>query len=89
VGCASPLAAPCAVAALQPSSLFAAVATAPPLPAYLEDVLAADVLALLPCGHRCVCAGCADLVQARPLAKRNCPACSKPVTGALRVFDIL
>jgi hypothetical protein len=54
-----------------------------------EDVLVADVLALFPCGHRCVCEACAGLLQARPVATRNCPVCSKPVAGAMRVFDTM
>jgi hypothetical protein len=54
-----------------------------------EDVLVADLLALFPCGHRCVCEACAGLLQARPLATRNCPVCSEPVLGAMRVFDTL
>ena len=37
-------------------------------------------MALLPCGHRCVCAGCAGTVRA-------CPICRGGVQGSVRIFD--
>jgi hypothetical protein len=36
-----------------------------------------------------VCEGCAGLLQARLPATRSCPLYSKPVSGAMRVFDAL
>jgi hypothetical protein len=50
----------------------------------LDDVLVADLLLLLPCAHRCVCAACAAalLAEARP-----CPKCREPVARASRVFE--
>jgi hypothetical protein len=35
--------------------------------------------ALIPCGHRCVCASCQEVL-------RTCPMCRAVITGALRVF---
>ena len=37
--------------------------------------------AVLPCGHRCLCAGC------RGAAKRECPVCRTPAQGTLRIFE--
>ena len=39
----------------------------------------APVMALHPCGHRCLCQECASLVQ-------SCPLCRTPVAGSMRVF---
>jgi len=36
--------------------------------------------ALLPCGHRCVCAGCAETMS-------TCPICRGGVQGSVRIFD--
>ncbi len=43
---------------------------------------------LFPCGHRCVCAACAAVVLARPLARRLCPICDAAIIGSTAVFDI-
>jgi len=40
----------------------------------------APVIALRPCGHRCVCEECVESVK-------ECPLCRALVEGALRVFD--
>jgi hypothetical protein len=50
----------------------------------LEDVAQADLLVLLPCMHRCVCADCAAalLADARP-----CPKCRERVERAARVYE--
>ena len=40
----------------------------------------APVIALRPCGHKCVCAECFG-------ALRECPICRAPIEGSLRVFD--
>jgi hypothetical protein len=50
----------------------------------LDDVALPDLLLLLPCAHRCVCAGCAAmlLAQARP-----CPKCREPLARATRVYE--
>ena len=34
---------------------------------------------LLPCGHRCICEACADVID-------MCPICREDTTGHLRVF---
>ena len=39
----------------------------------------AAVVALIPCGHRCVCEGCAPSL-------RSCPMCRQPVREAKRIF---
>ena len=48
----------------------------------LEQFRISDLLALVPCGHRCVCKGCLPFVIDKP-----CPVCRTPVTGSLKVFD--
>jgi serine/threonine protein kinase len=40
------------------------------------------LLALVPCGHRCVCAGCSALVVGH-----TCPVCRTEARQAIRVFD--
>jgi hypothetical protein len=66
----------------------------PPLPPVKEccvcflDVPLDDMLALMPCLHRCVCEACAAaLLATEPPSERLCPKCRKPATGAARVFD--
>jgi hypothetical protein len=39
--------------------------------------------AVIPCGHRCLCTGCADLVA----IERACPICRSHADGLLRVYD--
>ena len=41
--------------------------------------------ALVPCGHRIVCNGCASTVMEEGGTKR-CPVCRKTVTGTLRIY---
>ena len=41
-----------------------------------------DLLALVPCGHRCVCGGCASAMVNKP-----CPLCRSNTMMAMRVFD--
>lgn len=53
----------------------------------LDDVPASDLLLLLPCAHRCVCAPCADMLALRPPPDRRCPKCRNPFTGVTRVFE--
>jgi hypothetical protein len=40
------------------------------------------LLALVPCGHRCVCSDCSALVVGNP-----CPVCRTEAGQAIRVFD--
>ena len=39
--------------------------------------------ALIPCGHRCLCAGCVNLAA----LDHTCPICRASVYDALRVWD--
>ena len=48
----------------------------------LERTAKDRLLALVPCGHKCVCAGCADRLVRKP-----CPICRKKVREVLRVYD--
>ena len=41
-----------------------------------------ELFVLVPCGHRCVCSGCAPLMANQP-----CPVCRLATTMAIRVFD--
>ena len=42
---------------------------------------AEPTFAVLPCGHRCLCAGC------RGAAAQACPLCRKPTDGTVRIFE--
>ena len=54
----------------------------------LKDVLAAELVALVPCGHRCVCKECWRVhLLPRESATRLCPICEATVVSAMRVFD--
>jgi hypothetical protein len=53
----------------------------------LDDVAAADLHLLFPCGHRCVCEACAATVMAADPAARRCPKCRAAVTSTVRVFE--
>lgn len=53
----------------------------------LDDVAAADLHLLFPCGHRCVCEACAATVMAADPAARRCPKCRAAVVGAARVYE--
>jgi len=46
----------------------------------LEKFRRPDLLALVPCGHRCVCAKCEPHLN-------QCPMCRTPIGGSLKVFD--
>jgi hypothetical protein len=50
----------------------------------LESGPCGALLAVLPCGHRCVCGGCAAALLQQ---QRKCPKCRQEMTGALRVCD--
>lgn len=41
-----------------------------------------ELFALVPCGHRCVCAECAPL-----MVQKSCPVCRIVTVMAMRVFD--
>jgi hypothetical protein len=40
-------------------------------------------VAMIPCGHRCVCTTCADRVR----EEGKCPMCRSSIQGVMRVFD--
>jgi len=43
--------------------------------------------AFIPCGHRCVCAGCsAGILAAERKASAACPICRAPAGGAIQIF---
>ena len=48
----------------------------------LERKLQSDLLALVPCGHRCVCANHASYIVGHP-----CPMCRTEAVQAIRAFD--
>jgi hypothetical protein len=48
----------------------------------LETVAARTLLVLVPCGHKCVCAGCSGSLVGKP-----CPLCRKNVREVLRVYE--
>jgi hypothetical protein len=48
----------------------------------LERKLLSDLLVLVPCGHRCVCANHASHIVGHP-----CPMCHSEAMHAIRVFD--
>ena len=53
------------------------------------DVPAAELVALVPCGHRCMCEACwRERLLPREPATRLCPICHAPAAAAMRVFDI-
>ena len=52
----------------------------------LGDVPAAELLAVVPCGHQSICADCWESLG--PPAARRCPICSAPAVMAMRVFAV-
>jgi len=48
----------------------------------LQQTMVGNLLALVPCGHRCVCAEHAPRLRGQP-----CPICRRNVTDMVRVFD--
>jgi hypothetical protein len=80
---------------LPPAPAAAAAEEPPPPPPVMKeccvcflDVIREELLLLMPCAHRCICADCADALMATPPpAPRLCPKCRKHVIGASTVFD--
>jgi hypothetical protein len=48
---------------------------------FLERTTTDRLLALVPCGHQCVCAGCAERLVRKP-----CPICRKKLRQVLRLY---
>ena len=68
--------------------LGAAGAGVPPQPPPQQQLVECCVclddtptFAVLPCGHRCLCAGCLGA------AARECPVCRTPSQGTVRIFE--
>jgi hypothetical protein len=53
----------------------------------LDDVAMAQLHALFPCGHRCLCGSCAATLMAAAPAARCCPKCRAAVVGSAQIFD--
>lgn len=47
----------------------------------------AELVALVPCGHRTACGECAALLLGAEEGKRRCPICRAQVSSSIRVFD--
>jgi hypothetical protein len=43
-----------------------------------------DLLAIIPCGHRCVCNVCAPILV---INRKRCPVCRGKITRCIRIFD--
>ena len=77
-----------------PAATPAAPLPPPPAPAMpavlkeccvcLSDLPVAELLAIVPCGHHCLCADCWQSLE--PPTARRCPICSAPAAMAMRVF---
>jgi len=48
----------------------------------LERTATDRLLVLVPCGHRCVCAGCSGSLVGKP-----CPICRENVERVMRVYE--
>ena len=82
----NPLAA--AAAALELSAAVpAAVVQAPRHECRICFADGTELLAFLPCGHRCACPECTQTLLAGPAQARRCPICRAAVISSLRVFD--
>ena len=42
--------------------------------------------AFVPCGHLCVCEGCATAIMSGPAAERRCPVCRAEAAQQIRIF---
>ncbi|KAL4425579.1 hypothetical protein ABPG75_009595 [Micractinium tetrahymenae] len=74
----------------------AASAPAPPPPTAQRECRicldsSAELLVLVPCGHRAACFECTELLLARPEGRRMCPICRAQITtsapGSFRIFS--
>jgi len=44
-----------------------------------------ELLAIIPCGHRCICQSCAEILMKRE-KNRECPICRGPMEGVLKIY---
>eukprot|EP00929_Paragymnodinium_shiwhaense_P003402 TRINITY_DN103898_c0_g1_i1.p1 TRINITY_DN103898_c0_g1~~TRINITY_DN103898_c0_g1_i1.p1 ORF type:complete len:224 (-),score=47.81 TRINITY_DN103898_c0_g1_i1:30-701(-) len=42
-------------------------------------------MAFVPCGHRCICQGCVELLS--PRGRKRCPACRSRATDVIRIYE--
>jgi hypothetical protein len=77
---AAPLSPPPPPAAMMPAAMSECCVC-------LSDMPAAQLLVVVPCGHRCLCPHCWE--QLEPPTARRCPICNAPAVMAMRVFDHL
>ena len=52
-----------------------------------NNIAVNELLAFVPCGHRCVCSGCVKKIVSGNITKRKCPLCRKRVKEAMVVYD--
>ena len=46
----------------------------------------AVTLAVIPCGHLCLCDSCVKLVEAKSEVKKQCPVCRGPLLSTLKIY---
>lgn len=44
-----------------------------------------ELLAIIPCGHRCICQSCAEILMKRE-KNSECPICRGPMEGVLKIY---
>ena len=52
-----------------------------------NNIAVNELLAFVPCGHRCVCSGCVKKIVSGNITKRKCPLCRKKVKEVMVVYD--
>ena len=52
-----------------------------------NNIAVNELLAFVPCGHRCVCSECVKKIVSGNITKRKCPMCRKRVKEAMIVYD--
>jgi hypothetical protein len=45
-----------------------------------------ELVAIIPCGHRCICQSCAGVLMKRE-KNRECPICRGPIKDVMKIFD--
>ena len=52
-----------------------------------NNIAVNELLAFVPCGHRCVCSECVKKIVSGNITKRKCQLCRKRVKEAMVVYD--
>ena len=52
-----------------------------------NNIAVNELLAFVPCGHRCVCSECVKKIVSGNITKRKCPLCREKVKQAIVVYD--